>query len=74
MWRLVIYPVCIGEAAVLAAILVAVVVRPDLVGFAPSPGVRQASAWAALALLAGCAVGVVAWLRTVMTTLTHHNL
>ena len=66
MWRHVLYLVCIVEAAALAAILVAVVVEPELIGYEPSPWVRRLCAWAALVLIVGCAYGVVGWLRTLL--------
>ena len=41
MWRDLLYAACIAGSALLAAILVTIVVQPDLLGLAPSPGVRQ---------------------------------
>ena len=45
MWRHLPYAVCIGGAALLAPILVAVVVWPELVGLEPSPWLRRLCAW-----------------------------
>jgi hypothetical protein len=47
--------------------LVAVVVQPDVLGLAPSPSVRRICAWGAVALMAGCAYALVAWLRSLLT-------
>jgi hypothetical protein len=66
VWRHVLYAVCLMEAAVLAAVLVVVVIEPDLLGLVPSPGVRQLCGWAALVLMVGCAYGVVGWLRSLV--------
>ena len=66
MWRHALYAVCIVEAAVLAAILVVVVIQPDLLGLEPVPWVRRLCAWGALALMVGCAYGMVGWLRSIL--------
>ena len=47
------------RGALLAAILIAVVVQPDLVEFTPSPSARRLYAWGALALMVGCGYGAV---------------
>ena len=67
MWRQVLYAVCVAEAALLAAALVAVVIQPDLVGIAPSSGVRQLCGWGAVALMVGCGYALVGWLRSLLT-------
>ena len=74
MWRHLLYLVCIVEAAALAAVLVAVVVRPGLVGYEPSPSIRQVCAWAALVLMVCCASGLVSWIRAVLAGRTGFNL
>ena len=73
MWRHVLYGVCIVEAALLAAILVTVVVQPDLLGLAPSSGTRRVCGWSAVALIAGCGFAVAGWLRAIATGRTHAN-
>jgi hypothetical protein len=67
MWRHVLYGVCIVEAALLAAILVTVVVQPDLLGLAPTSGIRRLCGWGGVALIAGCGYAAVAWLRALVT-------
>ena len=74
MWRHVLYAVCVVEGAFLAAVLVAVVIQPDLIGFEPSPLVRRTCAWGALALMVGCGYAVVRWLRSLLTRRTALNL
>src|SRR5215207_1951721 len=66
MWRHVLYSVCVAEAALLAAALVAVVVQPDALGLAPSPRVRQLCGWSAVALMVGCGSALVGWLRALL--------
>ena len=66
MWRHVLYAVCIAEAALLAAALVAAVIQPDVLGLAPSPRVRQLCGWGAVALMAGCGYALVGWLRSLL--------
>jgi hypothetical protein len=66
MWRHLLYLVCIVEAAVLAAVLVAAVIQPDVLGLAPSPRVRQLCGWGAVALMAGCGYALVGWLRSLL--------
>ena len=58
----------------LAAVLVAVVVTPGLLGFAPTPSIRQVCAWAALVLMVGCAAGLVSWIHAVLAGRTGFNL
>jgi hypothetical protein len=67
MWRHRLSAVCIVEATALAAILVAVVIQPGLIGLAPSPGIRQLCGWGAVALIVGCAVATAGWLRVLVT-------
>ena len=74
MWRHLLYLVCIIEAAALSAILVTMVVGPGLTGVVLSPRARQLCALAALVLMVGCAVGLVGWLRSVLTGRTGLNL
>src|SRR5687768_17410536 len=62
MWRRVLYLVCTVEAGVLAAILAALVIEPDLTGSTLTPGMRQLCAVVALALMIGCAFAVDYWL------------
>jgi hypothetical protein len=74
VWRHVLYAVCIGEAAVLAAVLVAAVVEPNLLGYEPSPWMRRICAWGALALMVGCTYGMVSWLRSLLAGRAGLNL
>jgi hypothetical protein len=74
VWRHVLYAVCIGEAALLPAILDAVVVEPDLLGFAPSPWVRRLCAWCALALIPGGGYSVIGCLCSLLTSRSGLNL
>jgi hypothetical protein len=74
MWRHVLYAICIVEAAMLAACLVVVVVEPDLIGFAPSPHVRQLCAIGALVLMVGSCYALVGWLRHLLAAHTGFNL
>jgi hypothetical protein len=74
LWRHLLYVVCLVEAALLAAILVAMVVEPDLRGYEPSPWVRRICAWRALMLMVGCAYAVVGWLRSLLTGRAGVNL
>ena len=67
MWRHLLYAASIAEAALLAAALVAVVIQPDVLGLAPSSGVRQFCGWGAVALMVGCGYALVAWLRSLLT-------
>ena len=73
MWRHLLYAVCIAEAALLAAVLVAVVIQPDLLGLAPSPWARQLCGWGAVALMVGCGYALVGWLRALVTRRTSLN-
>jgi hypothetical protein len=66
VWRHVLYAVCMLEAALLAALLVTVVVNPDLLGLEPSPQFRRLCAWSALSLMVGCSYGAAAWLRSLL--------
>jgi hypothetical protein len=63
VWRHLLYAVCIAEAALLAAALVAVVIQPDVLGLAPSPRIRQVCGWGAVALLVGCGYATVGCAR-----------
>ena len=67
MWRHLLYAVCIAEAALLAAVLVAVEIQPDSLGLAPSPRARQLCGWGAVALMVGCGYALVAWLRSLLS-------
>src|SRR5215204_2544285 len=67
VWRHLLYAASIAEAALLAAALVAVVIQPDVLGLAPSSGVRQFCGWGAVALMVGCGYALVAWLRPLLT-------
>jgi hypothetical protein len=59
---------------VLAAVLVAVVVEPDLLGLEPTPWVRRICAWGALVLMLGCGYAVVGWLRSLLAGRAGFNL
>jgi hypothetical protein len=74
VWRHVLSAVCIVEAALLAAILLTVAIQPDLLGFAPSPRIRQLCAFGALVLVVVCGYAVVGWLRSLVTGRTGFNL
>jgi hypothetical protein len=65
--RHVVYGVCIAEATLLAAILVALVIQPDVFGFVPSSRIRQLCGWGAVALMAGCGYAAVGWVRSMLT-------
>jgi hypothetical protein len=73
VWRHVLYGVCIVEAALLAAILVTVVIQPDLLGLAPTSGIRRLSGWGAVALMVGCGYAAVRWLRALVMGWTGFN-
>jgi hypothetical protein len=62
MWRRLLYLVCTVEAALLAAVLVVLVVEPELVGVTVSRLARQLCALGALMLMSGCAYAVLCWL------------
>jgi hypothetical protein len=74
VWRHVLSAVCVVEAAVLAAIVVVVVVEPDLLGYAPAPWARRVCAWGALALMVGCGYSAVGWLRSLLARRTGLNV
>jgi hypothetical protein len=57
-----------------AAVLVAVVVEPNLLGDEPAPWVRRVCAWGALVLMVGCAYAVVGWLHSLLTGRAGVNL